>query len=343
MISSRVPRRRLKPTLDLAPLTTRAQAAWRQGEALAEQGDPRAALPWLDRAHRLAPSDQNLRFALAWRRLQAGEPAAAAPLFADMARRFGSPECWAGLAACHVATGDVQAAREAVATALSTNAVDAALARLADQLAGPQGWCGLGAGFRLLGADPRDARAAAGRRRNLRPYTARTLSAAGRRPPGPRHTQAARTRKTSAARIRRTRASSRRKTPTARTRKTPTARIRRTRVSSRRKTRTPPNPHDASSLPPHWRTARRLDVLRHGEPLLGSPISLAAITRTEGIVRRHGSRVTGHAWHPAAPEADPELRVQSETGSELARLTATEPTASIDGTTPARPPARLCL
>ncbi len=342
MISSRVPRRRPKPTLDLAPLTARAHAAWRQGEALADQGDARAALPWLDRAHRLAPSDQNLRFALAWRRLQAGEPAAAAPLFADMARRFGSPECWAGLAACHVATGDVQAAREAVATALSTNAVDAALARLADQLAGPQGWCGLGAGFRLLGADPAklelllDGAATSGPTQHARclpqatgrlaPLDAGCSDPEDVRRPGPQDTRLLPLQ------------DARRPDPQNALRPDPQD----TRLLSPQDAH-PSDPHDPRSLPPHWRTARRLDVLRHGEPLLGSPISLAAITRTEGMVRRHGSRVTGHAWHPAAPDADPELRVLSETGSELARLTATEPTATIDGTTPlARPRGFAC-
>ena len=272
MILPRAPKRRPKPPLDLAPLTARAQAAWRNGEALADQGDLSAALPWLDRAHRLAPSDQNLRFALAWRRLQAGNAAAAAPLFADMAHRFGLPECWSGLAACHLATGDTQAARRAVATALSTTAADAALARLADALAGPQGWSGLDAGGTLLGAEP----------------AALELRLDG----------------------------------------APTCCL---------------PPPDTRRLPPHWRTARRLDVLRHDEPLLGSPISVAAITRIEGVVTRQASRVFGHAWHPAAPEADPQLRVLTEAGAELARLTATRLTQTIDGTTPlARPRSFAC-
>ncbi len=131
----RPPKRRAKPVLDQAPSRARAEDAWRRGEA----GDS----AWLERAHRLAPSDQNLRFALAMRRLRTGNAAGAVPLFADMAERFGVRECWAGLAAAHLALGQAAEARQALQAALSGFETDAGLAALAGQGAGPAGWCGL--------------------------------------------------------------------------------------------------------------------------------------------------------------------------------------------------------
>ncbi len=142
----RPPARLPKPETDLKPARDRAQDAWRRGQ----DGDP----AWLERAHRLAPSDQNLRFAVALHRLQAGQPEAAAPLFADMARRFGVRECWTGLAAAHRACGRMQEAAQALHAALSGFACDDALAKLASQVAGTQGWCGLRADGVLLTSLP---------------------------------------------------------------------------------------------------------------------------------------------------------------------------------------------
>ena len=136
------PLRRPKPDRDERPARARAQDAWRRGEA----GD----LAWLDRAHRLAPADQNLRFQLAFRRLQDDDAAGAAPLFADMAARFHVRECWSGLAACHLALGDRDAARAAVQAGLSGFEADSGLIRLAARVAGASGWCGLRADGVLL-------------------------------------------------------------------------------------------------------------------------------------------------------------------------------------------------
>ncbi len=136
------PLRRPKPDLDSRPAQARAQDAWQRGEA----GD----LAWLDRAHRRAPSDQNLRFQLAFRRLQSGNAAGAAPLFEDMARRFNVRECWSGLAASLLALGHDEAARAAIHTALSRFEADPGLIRLAGRVAGAAGWCGLRADGVLL-------------------------------------------------------------------------------------------------------------------------------------------------------------------------------------------------
>lgn len=135
-----------RPVIDLGPVRARTLEAWRRGEAL-----PGAeGLVWLERALRLSRADENIRMAVALRRLQCGDPAGAACLFEPMAGRFGSPECWAGLAACKLALGHGADALEALRGGLGGCAVDASLATLAERIAAGQGWCGLRADGVLL-------------------------------------------------------------------------------------------------------------------------------------------------------------------------------------------------
>ena len=136
------PIRRPRPALDTGPAKARAQDAWSRGHA----GDP----AWLERAHRLAPADQNLRFAVAFARLRSGEAAAALPMFLDMAQRFGVRECWSGTVAACLALGQPAEARSALQAALSGFTADAGLLRLAGQAACPHGWCGVSADGLLL-------------------------------------------------------------------------------------------------------------------------------------------------------------------------------------------------
>ncbi len=56
--------------------------------------------------------------------------------------------------------------------------------------------------------------------------------------------------------------------------------------------------------------ARRVTVSRSGEPLLGSPLDIAAMRRIEGIVAAADGGLEGWAWHPADPERDPDLVVR---------------------------------
>jgi len=70
----------------------------------------------------------------------------------------------------------------------------------------------------------------------------------------------------------------------------------------------------ARRLPPAWRTARFLEVTVGGRGLIGSPIDLAAIRRVEGCVEWREGGLSGWAWHPADPDADPILRVQAGAG-----------------------------
>ena len=113
---------------------------------MAAAGDLAGGLAWLDRAHRIAPSDQNLSFALAWLRLRAGDTAGAAALFGTMAVQFNVRECWTGLAAAYLRAGDCTRAQSAAHRALSGHTTDSALASIAArivQTCNLAGWCGL--------------------------------------------------------------------------------------------------------------------------------------------------------------------------------------------------------
>ena len=78
---------------------------------------------------------------------------------------------------------------------------------------------------------------------------------------------------------------------------------------------------------PHGRvvaaTARRIDVMLAGVPLLGSPIDAALIQRVEGVVRAAADGgLDGWAWHPGDAERDPVLLIGD--GVREMRVTATD-------------------
>lgn len=78
-----------------------------------------------------------------------------------------------------------------------------------------------------------------------------------------------------------------------------------------------PPPGAAASgyhLPPHWVDAVRLTVMIEGRHLLGSPIDVIAIRRTEGIVAAERGALRGWAWHPADPGRPVLLRVTDDQG-----------------------------
>ena len=60
-------------------------------------------------------------------------------------------------------------------------------------------------------------------------------------------------------------------------------------------------------LPPGWERAALLTVEAGGRALLGSPIRIAALRRTEGFVEAREGGIRGWAWHPGEPERDPVL------------------------------------
>jgi GT2 family glycosyltransferase/glycosyltransferase involved in cell wall biosynthesis len=98
-----------------------------------------------------------------------------------------------------------------------------------------------------------------------------------------------------------------------------------------------------AALPASWRQAARLDIRMAGREPLGSPVDLRAIHRVEGVVGRVAGGVAGWAWHPGAPETDPELRVTI--GGEIITLTATDRDIEVQGTAPLTRPRgfRLAL
>ncbi len=82
----------------------------------------------------------------------------------------------------------------------------------------------------------------------------------------------------------------------------------------------------AGRLPPGWQDARMLAVTtRHGEHLLGSPINIAAITAIVGCVSSRDGALTGWAWHPGDPDADPALTIRAASGGRRADASGGKP------------------
>jgi len=63
----------------------------------------------------------------------------------------------------------------------------------------------------------------------------------------------------------------------------------------------------------------------NGLHLLGSPIRLAGIRRTEGFVAACEGGLAGWAWHPGDPDTDPVLIIRPEGGETCIRRVATDP------------------
>ncbi len=103
------------------------------------------ALRWLDRAHRLAPADPTIALALAGARLGAGDVAGAERLLRPLAGRFGLREAHAGLVACALRLGRLEAAARALGSLLSRHVVDATTEALAGLVVarGGGGWVGV--------------------------------------------------------------------------------------------------------------------------------------------------------------------------------------------------------
>jgi GT2 family glycosyltransferase len=239
-----------------------AKDAWRRAETEAAPAD---ALPWLDRAHRYVPGDQNIAFSLALTRLADGDAAGALELFTEIAVRHPTREVRCGIATAWLAMGRTAEAGAEVGRALASSVPNQVLASLATrvcQAGGEMGWCGLrDDGRPLFEATEAVAFTLDGR--------AVTLATGG-------------------------------------------------------------------ALPRGWVQARRLEASAGGRPLLGSPIDISSIRRTEGVVELTEDGIAGWAWHPGAPETDPVLTVSTAAGKR--QVTATDLSVSFRGTSPlARP------
>jgi len=79
-------------------------------------------------------------------------------------------------------------------------------------------------------------------------------------------------------------------------------------------------------LPRRGGSWQQVSVLSgNGLHLLGSPIRLAGIRRTEGLVAACEGGLAGWAWHPGDPDTDPVLIVRPEGGETCIRRVATDP------------------
>ena len=65
-----------------------------------------------------------------------------------------------------------------------------------------------------------------------------------------------------------------------------------------------------TTLTGDWRRGHRLEVLRGGRPLLGSPLDIQAILRVEGFVEVRDGKLAGWVWHPGEPERVPLVTVE---------------------------------
>ena len=74
-----------------------------------------------------------------------------------------------------------------------------------------------------------------------------------------------------------------------------------------------------AELPAGWTQCKALTARYEGRPLLGSPVSLVALRRVEGVVDvAPDGRLEGWAWLPGDPEASPELRIFHESRPQAA-------------------------
>ncbi len=140
-------------------LREQAEAASLRGQELLAAGEMNPARDWLERAHRIAPDDAAVGFALSTLQLRMGDFAAAASLLDLLLRRHDVREGWMSLAAARLRMGHPEAAATALGHALSRHVMPEAklVAPLADAVvvaAELPGWCGIGPGFVLTAQVP---------------------------------------------------------------------------------------------------------------------------------------------------------------------------------------------
>ncbi len=118
-------------------------------------GDTAAALRWLDRARRLAPTDPTIALTLA-SACVASAPARAASLFQEVVAQHDVRQGWLGLATARLRLSGPTAAAEPLAAVLSRHAFVADSAGLADVAGSRPGWCALRSdgGLEIHAAEP---------------------------------------------------------------------------------------------------------------------------------------------------------------------------------------------
>src|ERR1700753_1109435 len=103
-----------------ADIETLARLALNEGQAALLAQDNATALRWLDRAHRLVPTDPNVMLALGSGCI-GGDADRAASLFQRVIEVHDVAQAWLGLAACRLRLGDHAGARVLLAQVLATH------------------------------------------------------------------------------------------------------------------------------------------------------------------------------------------------------------------------------
>ncbi|CAI9120958.1 glycosyltransferase [Brytella acorum] len=95
------------------------------------------------------------------------------------------------------------------------------------------------------------------------------------------------------------------------------------------------------TLPDRWIRAERLEVRLGNTPLLGSPIDLTMLRRSEGFIRPVGNAWVGQLWHPAEPEFLPRLRILGSDGGRDLLLSTFA--SEVDNDVPVARPRQIVL
>ena len=100
-------------------------------------------------------------------------------------------------------------------------------------------------------------------------------------------------------------------------------------------------------LPARWRQASHIEVRRGSGPLLGSPLDIRSILRTEGFVEwvpeeAQGGALRGWLWHPGEPDHAPCVTITGG-GGFVRRVVLEEFAEQIDTETPLARPRQLFL
>ena len=122
-----------------------AWIAWERAQAALAAGDGADALRWLERTHRLVPTDALVALTLGSQRLICGDATGAVALLASLASNVA--DAAAALTAGYLALGEREKAGQALTLALQRSVVTPEIAALAERVGAA--WCGVDQAGRL--------------------------------------------------------------------------------------------------------------------------------------------------------------------------------------------------
>lgn len=136
---------------DRTKARNRGRDAYDRACRLDAEGAIDEASRWMERAHRLAPGDDTVRFALATLRLRRADPAGAVLLLLPLARKLDLREAWIALALARRLQGLALDAAHALEQAIGRHVLDRRdpsllpIATAVSREADAAGWCGMDA------------------------------------------------------------------------------------------------------------------------------------------------------------------------------------------------------